>query len=71
MLGNELLKLKLAAAATGRGAGDAGDSFRIEDTVGQQGFDLLRGGAAAIADYVVFGFRLGGIHETIGSSGVS
>jgi len=54
ILGNELVKFELATAATGRRAGDAGNPFRIGDTVVEQFFDLLRGGAAAIADYFIF-----------------
>lgn len=53
MFDDQLLKFVLAAAATGRGTGDAGDALRVGNAVVEQLFDLLGGGAAAVADYIV------------------
>lgn len=65
MLVQQLLKVKLATAAAGRGAGDAGDSLRIDDAVVKQLFDLLHGGAATVANNVYFFVWVFVVHKEI------
>lgn len=61
VLGKQLLEFELAAAATRRRAGDAGNALRIGHAFRQQLLNLLACGAAAMAKNVVVGvgFEIG------------
>ncbi len=65
MTGNQLLEFEFAAAAAGRGTGDAGNAFRIGNAIFEQLFDLLRGGAAAVTNDVVIGVVVRVLHKTV------
>lgn len=65
VLGKQLLEVELAAAATRRRAGDAGDAFRVGHAFRQQLLNLLACGAAAMAKNVVVGVWFEIVHSNV------